>query len=353
MGVVGHVETQVLLEARVPRLRQIARPQPPVDQLLLELEAQHDVQAVGRPRRPRPGSTTASSVHRAVQRVRRQRRRRAAESSARPRRQHIAERPPAPDHVLPQPALGLVQRQRLAVAERRALQRLGDARLVQPVPALVHRAVQRRGEVRLVPAGGDPNVAGCRSPVANGCTASSIRQAARSKPIRSSTSIDQLALPVDREVAVQDASRRPVGVLARPPRSAARSSDLSSSNRPRDLARASSRARSRRAPRRRRSRSRRSSRRSGARARSCAPGTGRTRRSPSWPGPRPTPAARPRRRAPGRRRARTGTRRAFSHRRLVTRTSAASSESGRCAVELRRPRPRAGARSRRRRTSRG
>ena len=94
-----------------------------------------------------------------------------------PRGEHAAERPSAADHVLPQPALGLVDRERLAVAERRALQRLRDPRLVQTVAALVHRPVQPRREEALVPARRDPHVV-MPKPVANGWTASSIRQAA-------------------------------------------------------------------------------------------------------------------------------------------------------------------------------
>ncbi len=48
VGVVGHLEPEVLPEPRVPRLGQIGDRQPALDQLLLELEAQDDVQAVGR-----------------------------------------------------------------------------------------------------------------------------------------------------------------------------------------------------------------------------------------------------------------------------------------------------------------
>ena len=94
-----------------------------------------------------------------------------------PRGEHAAERAPATDHVLPQPALRLVQASDSAWPERGPLQRVGDPCLVQAVAALVHRSVQPRGEVALVPARGDPDVAEL-SPLANGCTVSSIRHPA-------------------------------------------------------------------------------------------------------------------------------------------------------------------------------
>ena len=48
--------------------------------------------------------------------------------------------------------------ERLDLAQRRSLQRIGDSRLVQAVAALVHAGVQRRHQVGLVPARGDPDV---------------------------------------------------------------------------------------------------------------------------------------------------------------------------------------------------
>ena len=49
----------------------------------------------------------------------------------------------AADHVLPQPALALVQARRAARGERRALERRADAALVEAVADLVHAAEQR------------------------------------------------------------------------------------------------------------------------------------------------------------------------------------------------------------------
>ena len=102
------------------------------------------------PRRPPPGSATAATLLTA--------RNSASASSAPPgvanaggdpRRQHLGERPAAADHVLPQPALGLVQPERLAVAERRAAQAIG-----RPPPRTARgrtRASRRTGWRRSTP----------------------------------------------------------------------------------------------------------------------------------------------------------------------------------------------------------
>ena len=47
MGVVRHVDAEVVLHPRVPRLGQVVERQSARDELLLELEAQDDVQVVG------------------------------------------------------------------------------------------------------------------------------------------------------------------------------------------------------------------------------------------------------------------------------------------------------------------
>ena len=70
-----------------------------------------------------------------------------------------AERAPAPDEVLPQPALRLVDAQGDGVAERRRHEPRGHARLVEAVAELVQAAVQRAREVVQVVARGDPRVA--------------------------------------------------------------------------------------------------------------------------------------------------------------------------------------------------
>ena len=160
LGVVGHVEPEVLLQPGVPGLGQIGDLEPVLDQLLLELEAQHDVQPVGHLVGLDPDERALDPVHRAVEGVGVDA---GAEVLPHQRREHAAEGAAAPDHVLPQAALRLVQAERLGPAERRALERVGDSGLVEPVAALVHGAVQRRGEVALVPAGRDADVAGAEA----------------------------------------------------------------------------------------------------------------------------------------------------------------------------------------------
>ena len=193
---------------------------------------------------------------------------RAAEQRVDPRRQHAGEGAPATDHVLPHPALRLVEPQRLAVAERRAPQRLGDPVLVQPVTAFVHRAVQAGGEVRLLPARRDPHVAGAdpgrervhrvvHPPAACGQSPSAppparrARAAGRPGTRRGGIEGSTLAR-CSASVAISGTSSRLELIEQRP-----------------HLRRTSCPARSRRAGRRRAPRTRRSSRRTGGRARGC------------------------------------------------------------------------------------
>ena len=158
MGVVGNREAEIAQEALVPSLGQVLDGDSTVDQLLLELEAQDDVHAVRRlvsldadERRPHP-------VDRTIEGLRFQTRQRAPEHLRDPRREVVGERSAATDHVLPHAALRLVQPERLAGPERSALELSGNARLVEPVAALVHRTEQAHRQERLVPARGDANV---------------------------------------------------------------------------------------------------------------------------------------------------------------------------------------------------
>src|SRR5205807_8607838 len=87
---------------------------------------------------------------------------RAVEQLGDPWGEDAAERPAAADHVLPQPALGLVQAERFGEPERRTLKRRRGSGLVESVAAFVHRAIQGRREERLIPTGPDPDVAGAK-----------------------------------------------------------------------------------------------------------------------------------------------------------------------------------------------
>ena len=159
VGVVGDVEPEIVLDPSVPCLRQVGHGEPILDQLLLKLEAQHDVQPVRRLVGLDPDERRLDVVDRAVQRVGIDRTR-SVEQLGQPGREDAGERTAAADHVLPHSALRLVDPERLAVTERRAAQRVRNARLVETVTALVHRAVQAGRKVRLVPARRDPHIAG-------------------------------------------------------------------------------------------------------------------------------------------------------------------------------------------------
>ena len=81
------------------------------------------------------------------------------EALAQPRQQPLQVGPAAGHPVLPEPALRFVQAQRARLGKRRPPELSVDARLVQPVPRLVHCAEQGHRQVGLVVAGGEPNVA--------------------------------------------------------------------------------------------------------------------------------------------------------------------------------------------------
>ena len=84
----------------------------------------------------------------------------AGSRTAQARHQPRAERARAPDDVLPQAALRLVDAERHRVVQGRAEQAAVDARLVEAVPELVQPAVERDREVLLVVLGGEPDVVG-------------------------------------------------------------------------------------------------------------------------------------------------------------------------------------------------
>jgi hypothetical protein len=158
LGVVGHLEAEVRARPLAPRVREVGRVEVALEQRELELEAQDDVQAVrdlvGRyaDRRGPHDVDRAVDVLPGV-----------AAEALRERALQVREAPApearaATDHVLPQPALRLVDRARDARPERRAGERGVDVRLVQAVTELVERA-EDRVEVVLGVAGRQPHVA--------------------------------------------------------------------------------------------------------------------------------------------------------------------------------------------------
>jgi hypothetical protein len=71
----------------------------------------------------------------------------------------LPEAPAAPDDVLPQARLALVDACRRALGQRRALDRTVDALLVHGVSRFVHRAEEAVAQIVLVEAGGDAHIA--------------------------------------------------------------------------------------------------------------------------------------------------------------------------------------------------
>ena len=143
VGVRRHVDAEELLHPRVPDLRQVLERDRPGDQLLLELEAEDDVQRVRRLVGVDADQARLGAVDRADERVEVD----VAELARERLLQWFVpirpERPAAADEVLPGPALRLVDRERRGSAERRAHQRVGDAVGVEAVARLVQRRPDR------------------------------------------------------------------------------------------------------------------------------------------------------------------------------------------------------------------
>ncbi len=116
-GVVGHVDAEELLHPGVPDLRKVLERDRPLDELLLELEAEDDVQAVGRLVRidaDQPGLRAVDRADEGVELDRAELR----EVLLERREPVLPERPRAPNEVLPGATLRLVDAER-----RRAVQR--------------------------------------------------------------------------------------------------------------------------------------------------------------------------------------------------------------------------------------
>ena len=140
MGVVGHLDAQKLPRAGVPCLRQVADGEGALDERDLELEAQDDVQRVGRLVGLHADQRRPHRVDRTQELVEGDRAQGLGEARLRPRQPVAPERLASADEVLPQAALGLVDSGRDARADHRARERRVDLALVEPVAHLVERA---------------------------------------------------------------------------------------------------------------------------------------------------------------------------------------------------------------------
>ena len=159
LGVVRHRHPQQPGHPLVPGVGEVVDRQRALDQRQLQLEAQDDVQVVRRLVRLDADQRRLHGVDRAVERPGVD----LAEPTGQrtqPRQQPGAERPRAPDDVLPHPALRLVHAERDRIAQRRARERRVGRRLVEAMAELVQDRVQRDAEVLLVVLGGDADVAG-------------------------------------------------------------------------------------------------------------------------------------------------------------------------------------------------
>ena len=121
-------------------------------QLLLELEAQDDVEPVARLVGVDADERAAHAVDGAVEALERDVAERVRERLLEARVEPAPERERATDDVLPEPALRLVQRRGDSGAQRRSLERRADAPLVDAVPGLVHGGEEREEVVLRVAA---------------------------------------------------------------------------------------------------------------------------------------------------------------------------------------------------------
>src|SRR5829696_5598901 len=156
-GIVRRLDAEVLLHPLVPDLRQVSEIEGAGQELLLELEAEDDVEVVGRLVRLDPDQRRLDPVDRAVPVVDRRAADRCRERRLQLREEVPPEREAAADHVLPHPALRLMEAERGAMRERRPLQLAGDAVLVEAVSRFVHRP-EEPVEVVLEVTGRQPDV---------------------------------------------------------------------------------------------------------------------------------------------------------------------------------------------------
>ena len=140
--VVRRLDAEVLAHALVPHRGQVLELDRPCDQLLLELEAEDDVQVVRRLVGLDANQRRLDPVDRAVPVLELDIAQGLRKVLAQLRIEEAPERQAAADEVLPHAALRLMEPERRTAGEDRALKLARDTVLVQPVPALVHRPEQ-------------------------------------------------------------------------------------------------------------------------------------------------------------------------------------------------------------------
>ena len=206
--IVGHIDAEQLLHLGVPRLGQVVERERAGDELLLELEAEDDVERVGDLVRVDPDQPGRDAVDPAVPRLEidglelREEPLQLGQAAA-------PERERAADEVLPRAALRLAEAERRVAVQRRARQRRLRAQVGQAMAGLVHRGPERAQVGRLVARrhpdvgageGGRERVHGRVEPVG------ALREAEVAQD-----AVEELLLRRDREVAFEE---RVIGGLA-------------------------------------------------------------------------------------------------------------------------------------------
>ena len=153
VAIVGRRDAEILLHAGAPRLRQVFHLQPAFQQVHLEIETHHDVEIVGHLVGVGADQRAFDPVDGAIEGLRRDGAERIGEGVLQHRIKMLPEATTAPDHVFPQPRLALVHACRRPVAQRSAVERGGDALLVERMAGLVDDREQRIADVvRIDPA---------------------------------------------------------------------------------------------------------------------------------------------------------------------------------------------------------
>ena len=150
VSVVGHLDAEVLPHLLVPALRQVAQRDAPFDDVLLELEAEHDVHPVRHLVGLDPDQAGLDGVDAGVEAIEID----VGELLGIRLLQAGIEEPPerqaAADEVLPEPALRLVDAERARLAGRQPLEMPRLLVAVEAVAVLVHRREERLERVRVV-----------------------------------------------------------------------------------------------------------------------------------------------------------------------------------------------------------
>ena len=162
VGVVRHLDAEVLVHARVPLLREVGERDPAREQLLLELEAEDHVEVVRDLVRLDADERGLHLVHRPVEALGVGRPEHLGERVPQHGEEPAPERPAAADEVLPEPALRLVETEGDAATERRSVELGRRAVLVEAVAELVDPGEHAHEGVLDVPRG-DPDVREARA----------------------------------------------------------------------------------------------------------------------------------------------------------------------------------------------